>query len=422
MTPRRAALEALVDITESGAYANLRLKEACARLSHADAAWVSAAVYTTLDHLLTLDWRLAPFLHGKENRFIRGVLRLGACQLLYMRTPAHAAVSESVALAREIGKGALSGRVNAVLRSLSRAEEAPPLPVDTAERLSILYSVPGWIVHMWMEDYGLAFTEALLAAPGAGTSVRPQHPERAAALAALLPGARQGRYDENALYPPPGFDPASCPAFTEGRMAVQGEAAMLACRAAGACRGKRVLDACAAPGGKSAYLYSLAEGEVSLCCLEPHEHRAELMQKSFARLGVQAEVRTADARAHNEAWNDAFDLVLLDAPCSGLGLFRDKPDLRYQKQPSDLLALAALQRELLAACRDRVKPGGILLYATCTLSKAENEAQISAFLAENPDYSLETMPLPIENNGQLQLFPNVHGKEGFFMARMKRCV
>ena len=197
---------------------------------------------------------------------------------------------------------------------------------------------------------------------------------------------------------------------------------MLACRALGDCHGKRVLDACAAPGGKSAYIASLSENAAQLVCWEKHPHRVALLQKTLSRLHVDAEICTRDASVPDTSLFGAFDAVLVDAPCSGLGLIADKPDIRYRKSDTDIVSLAAIQRALLACCASYVRPGGALVYATCTISHRENEAVAEGFLASDARFRLDPLPIPLENAGMAQLFPNVHGTDGFFLARMKRCI
>ena len=423
MNPRRIALEALLDIVERGAYANLVIKKRCATLPERESAQVASLVYTTLDHLLTVDYYLSHYTKGAQKPAVRMILRMGACELLFRATPAHAAVSESVQLAREIGKGALTGFVNAVLRALDRARDAlPPLPTEPVERLSIQYSYPAWIVREWLEAYGETQAEALLASPAAPVEVRAQWPCTRDELRAALPVAsRPGLWDENALLLESGFDFASSPLYAEGKLAIMGQAAMLACRALGELKGLRVLDACAAPGGKAAYLASLCQNEIALTCLELHAHRKALLERTLERMRVAADIRMQDASVYDAAFDGAFDAVLLDAPCSGLGLLADKPDIRYTKSDGDVESLAALQSLLLDVCCRYVRPGGLLLYATCTISRRENEGQIAAFLARTPAFSLERMPLPLENDGALQLLPHVHHTDGFYLARMRKC-
>lgn len=422
MNPRKLALDALCDVTDRGAYANLRVKQLSRDLPEREAKHAAALVYTTLDHLLTIDYYLSHFTKGSVKPLVRGVLRLGVCELLYMRTPAHAAVNESVRLLQETGKGALSGFVNAVLRAIDREREhLPEFPNEPLKRLSIQYSYPEWIVSEWISSLGEPAAEELLKSRPEPVEVRAQYPfTRDELLAALPVRAAVNRWDENSLALEHGFDFASSPLFCEGKFTVMSQAAMLACRALGDFRGQTVLDACAAPGGKSAYLASLFENDVSLTCWELHPHRRELLERTLERLHVSAETAQKDAAAFDPTFTDAFDAVLVDAPCSGLGLLGDKPDIRYAKTDADVNALAELQSHILDACARYVRPGGVLLYATCTISRRENEEQAARFAETHANFQPEPMPLPIENGGALQLLPTIHGTDGFFLARFRK--
>ena len=424
-----------MDVTDDGAYANLRLKEARqAAGTVAEGRWITAAVYTTLDHLLYLDYLLGHFTKGRQKPAIRGILRLGACQILYLRVPAAAACNESVKLAKEIGKGALSGYINGVLRSVARAWEENRLPLPPSEppalRMSIQYSWPQWLVEEWISRYGEAFAEEMLKASAQpGMSLRPQWPYKPEALAQWLQERkveyRQGKWDPNCFLLSKGLDVTQEPLFQQGKVALQGESAMLVCRACGVAPGDSVLDACAAPGGKTAYLASLCKGDVRLQGWELHAHRKELLDKTLARLGVRAQTQVQDAACHLPQWDGAFDVVLLDAPCSGLGVY--KPDVRYAKSSEGIDALANVQENLLATCANYVKPAGALVYATCTISWRENQGQIERFLQNHPQFCLDSLTpylpqgLPELECGMVQLFPHRDGVEGFFIARMIRC-
>ncbi len=423
MNPRKLALDILMDVTDNGAYANLRLKSLPAQLDDTARKRVTALVYTALDHLLSIDYLLNHAAKGRQKPVIRGLLRLGICELIYMDTPAHAAVSEYVALTRAVGKGALCGYVNGVLRTVSnmKVKGFPPLPSQPVERLSIQYSYPKWLVAQWAEDYGEDFTEALLKTSIADIGVRAQYPYTTAALREALPvSAVPGALDPNCLLLSKGIDVTALPQYASGEMTVQGQSAMLACRALGCLKGKRVLDACAAPGGKSAYLASLWENDLSLTCMELHPHRKELLDNTLERLHVKAETLCHDGCVLLPSFVQAFDAVLLDAPCSGLGLTAAKPDIRYSKSPEDIDTLAKLQQQLLTTCCMYVRPGGVLLYVTCTISKRENQNNVTAFLRSHPEFCLEQMDIPVENQGMLQLFPHIHQTDGFFFARLKR--
>ena len=416
MSLRRTALEVLTDIAEDGAYANLRLKQLPDTLPEQDRNWVAAVVYTTLERLSYIDFLLT-HLTKRQKRKIRNVLRLSAAQLLYMRVPPHAAVSSGVTLCKEIGKADSCALVNAVLRKLpALVADPPPLPNDPADRFVIQYGCPAWAAKEWTENYGAAFTEDLLTAAAMGMTVRAQYPYTNAELSNALPVPYvMGQLDEDCFCLERGFPVSEHQLFLQGSMTVQGQAAMAVCRVLGDVRGKRVLDACAAPGGKSAYLYSLSQGEVDLTCWELHPHRLALMNTTFARLQVKADTACRDATEQNMAYRDAFDIVLLDAPCSGLGLLNDKVDIRLHKSSQDVDELARLQHRLLVACADYVKPGGTLLYVTCTISRRENEEQIAAFMRDNPNFSLCMA-------GEKQWFPNVDGVDGFYYAEMVKCI
>ena len=424
MNARRQALDALCDITDRGAYANLCVKQLTSSLPEREAKLAAALVYHTLDHLLTIDYYLAHFVKGAQKPVIRGILRLGVCELLFLSTPAHAALNESVTLTKEVGKSGLSGFVNAVLRNIDRSRASlPAFPAEPVARLSIQYSYPEWIVREWVTRFGEAEIEALLSRPQSAIEVRAQYPFTCEELQAALPvKSTINSIDENSLSLESGFDLASHPLFQDGKFTVMGESAMLACRALGDMRGKRVLDACAAPGGKSAYLASLMQNDIDLTCFELHPHRKELLDKTLARLHVSAETLVKDAAEFDPAFEAAFDGVLIDAPCSGLGLLGDKPDIRYSKTDTDITALVEIQKRILETCARYVKPGGVLVYATCTISLRENEEQIVAFLREHKEFALEQIPISVANDGQIQLLPHVHNTDGFYIARMRRCI
>ena len=424
MNTRKQALDALCDITDRGAYANLRVKQLTSSLPEREAKLAAALVYHTLDHLLTIDYYLSHFVKGTQKPVIRGILRLGVCELLFLSTPAHAALNESVTLTKEVGKAGLSGFVNAVLRNIDRNRNSlPPFPSDPVERLSIQHSYPVWIVREWVSRFGESQAEALLSHPVSSIEVRAQYPFSRDALQKELPVASTiNTLDENSLSLESGFDIASHLLFQEGKFTVMGESAMLACRALGDMKGKRVLDTCSAPGGKSAYLASLMKNDIDLTCLELHPHRKELLDKTLARLHVSAQTRIADASVFDSTLEQAFDGVLIDAPCSGLGLLGDKPDIRYSKSDADVVALVEIQQHILETCSRYVKPGGVLVYATCTISARENEDQIAAFLRAHSEFAQEIMPISLPNEGQIQILPHVHHTDGFFLARMKRCI
>lgn len=409
---RRAALETLVRILEDGAYTNLALKESASAVEPADVPFLYALVNETIAEASYLDYILSHWCR-RQKRAVRNLLRMAGTELLFLRTPAHAAIDEAVKLCRAIGKKENAGLVNALLRRLDRERDAlPPLPADPVERLSVRYGVPAFLMREWLNDYGEAETEALLDRKPLKTVVRAQYPFLTDALKEALPVACEPcRLDPNALMLSEGFDLARDPLFSSGKLAVQGEGAMLICCALGDVHHKRVLDACAAPGGKTAYLASLSENTAELTAWELHPHRKALTDAAFSRLHVAAETECRDAAVYDERFSDAFDAVLLDVPCSGFGLLAEKPDVRLHKTEETIDALIRTQDAIMNACCRYVRPLGVLVYATCTISKRENGERVRAFLNAHPSFALEE---------ERQLLPTRDGTDGFYYARLRR--
>ena len=409
---RRAALETLVRILEDEAYTNLALKEASSSVDAKGIPFLYAIVNETIKQESYVDFILSRYCK-RQKRFVRNLLRMAATELLFLKTPPHAVVDESVRLCRSIGKRESCGLVNAVLRKIDRERTAlPPLPADPVERLSIRYGVPAFLVNEWIAEYGESETEALLDHKPIGTVVRAQYPYTTQALMEALPvSAVPCKLDPNGLMLTEGFDIAHHPLFREGRFAVQGEGAMLICRSLGDVHRKKILDACAAPGGKSAYLASLSKNTAEIEAWELHPHRVELMKASFARLGISVETECRDASVYDPEYKDRFDAVLLDVPCSGFGLLSEKPDVRLHKDEAAVNALTVIQSAILETCSHYVRTNGLLVYATCTIVKRENGERVRAFLRTHPAFALEE---------ERQLLPSRDGTDGFYYARMRR--
>ena len=435
---RDTALKVLIACRTHGAWADAALKAQLARdqLSPQDAALCSRMVYGVTQNRLRLDFYLAAYCSQKPDHVqppLLDILRLGAYQILFLdKVPDRAAVSEAVELAKRSGRGQAAGLVNAVLRKLSQNKNAlPSIPDrDEVKFLSIRYSHPKWLVKRLLELLGRGETEAFLAADNTAAPLTVQvnplkttQEKLTAELEALgvrvtphvwVPGCLElsGTGDLTALEP-----------FRVGHFLVQDGAAALAARAAAVTPGQRVLDVCAAPGGKSfgAAFAMEDRGEILACDL--HENKLKRIQDGAQRLGLTS-IRTAaaDGREFRPEWEAAFDTVLVDAPCSGLGIIRKKPDTRYKKA-DDLFTLPVVQQAILDnACR-YVKPGGVLVYSTCTILPEENQQVTDAFLAQHRDFSREDLPLPDQAgqaDGQVTLWPHRHDTDGFYICRMRR--
>lgn len=428
--------------SEDGAYANLALKEALNGAPSKTAAAVTALLYTALENLSYADYLIAHYAKGRVQGSIRSVLRLGITELLFMDAPDYAAVNEAAELTRSIGKAGLCGFVNGVLRSIARDNARGalfPLPEAPEERLSVRYGIPGSLSKEYVEDYGVEFAREMLSARAHKLTVRAQHPFTTDALKAELEARgiafSIGKNDQNALILSGGLNIASLDLFNEGKLTMQSESAMLAVRACRVGEGMKVLDTCAAPGGKSAYLASLMKNTGSITAWEVHPHRTELMEATLDRLGVtNCTCETLDASSAPDR-GERYDIVLCDVPCSGLG-GGGKPDAIIRRTDASIDALADIQLKILLKSAELVKPGGALVYSTCTVSRRENEGNIERFLERRPDFIPESLDwlLGEENGGAdgnekamlaekrgrlgVQLFPNIDGMDGFYIARM----
>lgn len=435
-TGREAALESLTACRKLEAWSDGSLKAACRELDRREAALAAHLAYGVLQNRALLDFYLdhycsQPF--AKLEPFVRDVLRLGAYQILFMdRIPDSAAVNEAVRMVKSRKRQRAAGFINAVLRKLSREkEQLPAIPVENgAAYLSLRYSHPQWLVERLLELLGREETEEFLCLDNTVIPTAIQlnplkcTPEELTGLLAASGGS---------ITPHPwmprcwelsgGGDLEDMPAFRNGAFQVQDAAAKAAVLAAGIKPGARVLDVCAAPGGKSfaAAMAMEDRGEVVACDIHPH--KLALIEKGAQRLGLRS-VRTAlaDGREARDGWLNTFDLVLCDVPCSGMGVIRKKPDIRY-KDPAQLAGLPQVQGAILENASRYVKPGGVLLYATCTILPEENRDVTEAFLSRHPEFAREVFSLPgreEENDGSLTLWPQRHGTDGFYICKMRK--
>lgn len=441
--PRLVALEVLRAVDARGAYANLLLPEQLRRsgLSGRDAAFATELTYGTLRRLGTYDeiarsCTTRPW--GEVDPTVRDVIRLGCHQLLAMDVPTHAAVSTSVELAREKSPRA-TGFVNAVLRAVARRgwdEWVDDLlrhrpGHDEVDELALRHAHPRWIVERFAEALGpdrVSELPDLLVADNATPEITlVARPGRATVAELVEAGARVGRWSPLAAVWPAG-DPASMSAVREHRVGVQDEGSQLVALALTAApvegTESRWLDMCAGPGGKAALLAAQASSAgVSLTAWEARAHRARLVRRA---VGPGVDVATVDASAPERLDGPRFDRVLLDAPCSGTGALRRRPEARWRKRPDDLAELVDLQRRLLANALALVRPGGVVGYVTCSPITAETTDVVDAVLEGRGDVErLDARPylpatVPLGDGPDVQLWPHVHGTDAMYLALLRR--
>ena len=438
---RKAALQIFQDVIHKDAYAALSLDDRLqnANLSQLDKRFCASIVYTALENLISIDYALGFFLKDAEalEPTARDILRISACQLMYHdRVPENAVVDEAVKLTRAAGLEGLTGLVNAVLRAVVRGKNEIkwPDPKEGPKALSILYSVPEWLAERLNAAYGPAEAEKICAFRSHShyTVIRPNlmrfsDGDFEKLLEKKVWETERGKADHAwrvRMASGIGRDAD----YLSGYFSIQGESSMLAAQALGAKPGMQVLDCCAAPGGKTAYIAEQMNGTGRVYAWDVHEHRVNLIRAAARRLGLD-NVRPAvrDAAVPKEDLFGTMDAVLLDAPCSGLGVMDSKPDIKYRATPGSVQELTKLQEALLDCCCRYVKKNGVLLYSTCSILPEENGDQIRAFLKKHPEFRLDALPGGIGErfaagmtDAGLQLLPHRDGVEGFFIARMKK--
>lgn len=443
-SPRALAVKVLSAVEQDGAYSNLelnrRLKEA--ELSPADAGLATELVYGTIARLNTLDYFLERFVAkgmAKLQPWVRSLLRISVYQMLYLdRIPEHAVVSEAVNLAKKLGHQGISGMVNGVLRNMIRNRDELQIPNDlpAAERIALEHSHPLWMVERWIGQYGEETAEAICKAnnepPAVSVRVNTTMTTREKLMHEMeSTGAvvEPSRISPDGILVRSGGNMALTSWYRDGLFSVQDESSMLVAEAVAPEEGQTVLDCCAAPGGKTAHMAEKMQDRGRVIANDVHAHKRQLIMDQADRLGLSCiDAVTGDALDLDERYPHAsFDRILLDAPCSGLGVIRRKPDVKWTKSPEDIEDISGLQRELLNRVAPLLKPGGVLVYSTCTIEPAENELMVADFLKRHPEYqAVDSAWTGTEMekwnpvNGGVQILPQYAHSDGFFIARLTR--
>ena len=439
LVARRTALKVIRKVTEDGAYAALALDaelKGCG-LGNADRRLVSRLVYDTLDHLIYLDWALGQVM-AKPDTDIKliNILRLGACQiLLEERIPESAATNLCVQLCTELGMPGLKGVCNGILRNLIRKKGELTLPDPEKEpekAASIRYSIPEWIWKRLREDYGEEADRILSYRNSEdGWMLRPNltklDDEGFAKMLSKKVWKKEKAELPHAWKITGAMDISRDADYLAGHFSIQSGGSMLACLAMGIKRGQQVLDCCAAPGGKTCYLAELMGGTGRIQAWDIHEHRVALIEAQAKRLGLEnIRPMVRDACKRRDDLNSSMDAVLLDAPCSGLGFMAQKPDLKLRLTEKSVHELIELQEKLLDTVSAYVKPGGILVYSTCSILKDENERQAEHFLERHAEFEEISLPQEVPKKYRnakgrgLQLLEHRDGMEGFYLIRMRK--
>ena len=429
-TARSVALEVLEDVFIHQAYSNIALNKHLkgSQLSAADKGLVTEIIYGTVARKLTLEWYLSHFIEDRDklDNWLYILLLMSAYQVRYLdKVPDHAVVNEAVELAKSRKKGS-EKLVNAVLRRILREGWPDIYSIKRKnKRDSIAYSLPVWLVSKLKEEYGeeraQAIFESLLVRNKA--SIRVNDLSRKEEIKAVLeasdsPLAASGLVKEQGHF-------AGHDLFVEGAITIQDESSQLVAPTLDLQGDEQVLDVCAAPGGKTAHMASyLTSGKV--VALDLYDHKLDLIQENAQRLGVADRVQTQklDARKVHEFFEkDSFDKILVDAPCSGIGLLRRKPDIKYNKETADFASLQQIQLEILGSVCQTLRKGGIITYSTCTIVSEENFHVVEAFLESHPEFEqvkLEHECKDILKDGCILITPELYGSDGFFISQFRK--
>lgn len=435
---RDAALTILLAVDKNQAYSNLLLHQTIEKykLDVKDRGLLTEITYGTLQHKLTLDYYLEPFIRGKVDLWVRWLLRMSLYQMQYLsRIPAHAAVNEAVEIAKRRGHKGIASMVNGILRSILREGVRSTNDIENPnERLAIETSHPQWLVDRWVESYGYEDTAEMLRE----NNIPPVQTVRVNTTKATVENVlttleREGVKAVRSEVMPECIhlqtgQAARTAAFKHGLITIQDESSMLPANVLNLQPGMKVLDMCAAPGGKTTHMAEKMQNEGSILAMDLHPHKLDLIDENTARLGLDI-VQTAPIDGRKAASflpKESFDAILVDAPCSGLGVMRRKPDIKYTKREEDLESLQTIQLAILDNATQVLKPGGRLVYSTCTVDKRENEGTVEAFLSKHPEMESEPLTnlpeklLAKQNNGMLQVFPQDFGSDGFFVAAFRK--
>jgi 16S rRNA (cytosine967-C5)-methyltransferase len=434
---REAALEIIDAVEKNQSYSNLLLNQVIQKnkIEGPDVGLLTEITYGTLQRKYTLDFYLKPFLKKKVEPWVQNLLRLSLYQMVYLdKIPDRAVIYESVEIAKRRSHRGISGMVNGILRSIQR-NGLPSLAdiKDDVERLSIETSHPRWLVERWIEQFGLERTKEMceinLLAPVQTARVNVTKTNREDVIQQLEKEGyivQESPVLSEAIRSLKGnLVHSEC--FKKGFITIQDESSMIVADVLQIELNQSILDCCAAPGGKTTHIAEKLNGSGNVVALDLHEHKAKLIKENADRLGLHnIETIVMDSRKMGEHYQKgSFDRVLVDAPCSGLGVIRRKPDIKYVKTIHDIQALQNIQHAIIDEAAGLVKIGGLLVYSTCTVDKDENEGTVKYFLETYPSFEAYPLDVPpiikqfVQHN-MVQIFPQDFGGDGFFIACFRK--
>ncbi len=439
-TAREVAVKVLNRVERTDSYLDklLDFELRSSELSKLDKSFLTELVNGTVRWKIRIDFVISQFYRGDYSKLdinIKNAIRVAMYQIIFLeRVPQSAAVNEAVEFVKKLRGQYLANLVNAILRSAIRKldlVEYPPIEDDAVRALSVVHSFPSWLVRRFMDRFGVYETEQLLASLNdrPRLSIRVNTSKVATEdLAAEFEnrGLRvsRGKFIRNFLYVEGLSRIGELDSFKAGQFTVQDESAGVVSKLLDPKPGERILDVCAAPGGKTTHILEMTNGDVDLTSVEKYENRAHLIQNSLDRMGYnKVRVIVADATTYTDPV--LFDKILVDAPCTGFGVIRKKPDSKWKREPEDIAKLNEVQNEILENVSKLLKPEGVIVYSTCTIEPEENQLVVQNFLSHHPEFSLERADLFVDKalvnrDGFIEVFPHRHDMDGGFAGRIRR--
>jgi 16S rRNA (cytosine967-C5)-methyltransferase len=443
MNSREIILKILIDINANGAYSNISINRHLKNNKNIENEnFIREIVYGVIENKLYLDYIISQVSKTKIDKIhstTLEILRMGVYQIIFMdKIPDRASVNESVNLSKKYGHKGIAGFVNGVLRNISRNKEKlmEVKKEDKIDFLSIKYSYPKWIIRNWIKEYNYEFTEEILK----GDNSRPKLNIRVNTLKInrdkLLDifsnygfNAYKTKYAKDGLIIENPSRINSLEEYKKGYFTIQDESSMLVSQIIDPVEGYLVLDLCSAPGGKSTHMGQLMKNNGKIISRDIYEHKLQLVENNANRLGIDIiETETFDAIKLDKNLIGKVDYCIIDAPCSGLGIIRRRPEIKWNRIEKDIEELKNIQWEILNNAKDYLKIGGIMVYSTCTISKGENENMVEKFLLENKEFQLVDFydkfdskeNISNSREGHIQLFPHIHNTDGFFISKLKK--
>lgn len=445
MTGREVSLQILMKVNIEGAFSNIAINRQVEKSqAFQEENFIRELVYGVIENRKYIDYMIGKLSKrpiGKIHPPILEVLRLGVYQIVFMeKIPDRAAINETVNLAKKYGHQGTVKYVNGILRNLARKKDSLVLldEKDPLSYLAIKYSYPKWMIEMWIRDYGYEFTEQLCIAgnmrPKLNIRVNTLKTNREDLYKILssqgyklykTPYARDGLIIENPKLI------TSLEEYKKGYFTIQDESSMLVSQVMDPREGSLVLDVCSAPGGKTTHLAQFMNNKGRIIARDIHEHKLKLVEGNYNRLGIDIiDTEIFDASNFDENLVEKLDYCLVDAPCSGLGIIRRRPEIKWNRQEGDIRKLVDLQWEILNKVKDYVRPNGYLVYSSCTISRDENENMVEKFLDRNKEFKLVGFEKKLNSRekvedstrGFIQLFPHIHQTDGFFIANFNKIV